>query len=414
MMSHEPIQDVRGPAAPIRVVVLANTTWFLFNFRLNLIRALRDAGYEVIAISPADGYESRLTADGIRHLHWPVDATSVNPLAELRCLRALHGLLKAAGPLVLLSYTPKGNIYGALAAALRGISVVPSVEGLGRVFIRQGGLSWLVQRLYKLAFSQAPRVFFLNNDDIEFFLDRQLVAPEKAERLHGFGVDVDRFKPAAIQLPPDAARPLVFLMTARLLWDKGVGEFVAAARQIRQRHPEVRFQLLGFVVRQDPGAVTMAAIEAWLAEGVIEYLGATDDVLPYLQAVDCVVLPSYYREGMPRVLLEAASVAKPVIAADSTGCRDALINGVSGLLCKPRDAADLAEKMLQMIRMSTASRQEMGRQGRQLMLARFDERQVLERYLAVVKQVTTSADMPRAEAVSGGFLATEPRRGLEP
>jgi glycosyltransferase involved in cell wall biosynthesis len=412
-MSHEPIQVVRGPASPMRVVVLANTTWFLFNFRLNLIRTLRDAGYEVIAISPADGYESRLVAEGIRHLHWPVDATGVNPLAELRCLRALHRLLQLAAPSLLLSYTPKANIYGALAATLLSIAVLPSVEGMGRVFIRESGMSWLVQRLYKLAFGRAARVFFLNNDDMTLFLKRKMVAQENAERLNGFGVDVERFKPPAMPLAEAAGPPRVFLMAARLLWDKGVGEFVAAARQIKQQHPEVRFQLLGFVVQQDPCAVSIEEIEAWTAEGTIEFLGATDDVMPYLLAADCVVLPSY-REGMPRILLEAASVAKPVIAADSIGCRDALIDGVSGLVCKPRDAADLAERLLQMIHMSSASRHEMGRQGRMLMLARFDERQVLERYLAVVKQVTTRADMPRADAVSGEFHATEPRRGLEP
>ncbi len=379
-------------AGAVRVGVLSNTTWYLFNFRLNLMRALRDAGYQVIAIGPRDGYESRIEAAGFRHVDWSLDRAGTHPLNELGCVRDLRRSLKVEKLDVLLSYTPKGNIYAALASQY-DIPVIANVSGLGRAFMKTGPLNWLVQGLYWLTFRRLAWVFFQNRDDMTLFVRRRLVGESKIECLPGSGVDVRRFRPASDAEPVVAsALPFVFLLAARLLWDKGIGEYVEAARRIKQAHPATRFQLLGFLDARQHGSVARTTIEAWTAEGLIEYLGATDDVLPFLQAADCVVLPSY-REGMPRILLEAASVAKPVIAADSPGCRDALVDGVTGLLCKPRDSGDLATKMLSMLQMPPEKRREMGRQGRLRMLESFDENRVLTRYLAVLQRLTTHSNL---------------------
>jgi len=172
-----------------------------------------------------------------------------------------------------------------------------------------------------------------------------------------------------------------------MLWDKGVGEYVAAARLLRQRFPDAEFCLLGFLDVQNPAAISRSQMEEWVAEGVLNYLGATDDVRPQLVAADCIVLPSYYREGVPRSLLEASAIGRPVVTTHSVGCRDAVQDGVNGFLCRPRDVADLAEKLERMIELSPAARAEMGRRGREKMECEFDERIVIDRYLAMIREI---------------------------
>ncbi len=369
----------------MRIAVLANTTWYLFNFRLNLMRALMTAGYEVVAIGPDDAYVEKLRVAGIRHASIPLVGASINPLREMQTVWALYRLFKKEGVDLVLSYTPKGNIYGALAAAMVGIPTVANVSGLGRVFIRRSPLTWLVQGLYRWIFRRAFRVFFQNREDMNMFLALGLVPPDKAERIPGSGVDVMHFLPKEEGGENDE-RGLVFLLVARMLWDKGVGEYVEAARSLKSQYPAARFCLLGFVGVENPSAIPLETIQTWEKEGIVEYLGHTDDVIAILRLADCVVLPSY-REGVPRTLLEAASMAMPVITTDAPGCRDTVDDGVTGFLCQPKDAMDLANKMERMLNLPVGARREMGRKGREKMLREFDERIVIEHYLKVVALV---------------------------
>ena len=383
----------------MRIAVIANSSWYLVNFRLSLMQALTAAGHEVVAVGPPDSYVGRLAAAGIRHRTVPLAAASVNPIRELGTVLALYRVIRDEGIDVVLSYTPKGNIYSAIAAAVNGSLTVPNVSGLGLVFIRRSPLTWLVKQLYRLTFWRAVRVFFQNHDDLALFVRLGLVRAEKAQRLPGSGVDLVRFAPAergtasasaerALQAGAAEAssrRNFAFLLVARLLWDKGVGEYVEAARKVRLKYPAVEFRLLGFLDVQNPSAIPKAKVEAWVAEGVVDYLGSTDDVLPYLREADCVVLPSY-REGVPRTLLEAAAMARPLITTDAPGCRDAVDDGVTGLLCRPQDADDLADKMLRMIEMDRDELLAMGRRGREKMVREFDERIVISHYLQVVDE----------------------------
>lgn len=384
----------------MRIAVIANSSWYLVNFRLSLMQALTAAGHEVVAVGPPDSYVGRLSSAGIRHRAVPLAAASVNPVRELGTVLALYRVIRDEGIDVVLSYTPKGNIYSAIAAAMNGSLTVPNVSGLGRVFIRRSPLTWLVKQLYRLTFWRAVRVFFQNHDDLALFVRLGLVRAEKAQRLPGSGVDLVRFAPAepgaaspsaerALQTGAGEAssrRNFAFLLVARLLWDKGVGEYVEAARKVRLKFPAVQFRLLGFLDVQNPSAIPKAKVEAWVAEGVVAYLGSTDDVLPYLSEADCVVLPSFYREGVPRTLLEAAAMARPLITTDAPGCRDAVDDGVTGFLCRLQDADDLAAKMLRMIEMDRDELLAMGRRGREKMVREFDERIVISRYLQVVDE----------------------------
>lgn len=370
----------------MRVAVVSNTSWYLFNFRRNLIHALMADGHDVIAVSPEDEYTAHLTSSGIRHEAISLSGSGTHWLTELRSVLGLRRVFRRHRVVIVLSNTPKGNLYSALACMSAGIQFVPNVSGLGRAFIQTSFVTRVARLLYRLTFRKAHRVFFQNLDDQDIFLCTGLVRAGKSEHIPGSGVDLDRFN-AAPRVDRDADAP-VFILIARMLWDKGVGEFVEAARIVRRKYPLATFHLLGPADSDNPASIGRSQIDAWQAEGVTTYLGKTDDVRPHIADADAVVLPSY-REGVPRTLLEAAAMARPIITTDAPGCRDTVIDGKTGLLCKVRDAADLASAMLRFAAMDQASRIAMGEQGRARVVNVFDERIVIDRYRKVL------ASLPR-------------------
>lgn len=368
----------------MKVMIVLNTAWNLVNFRAGLIRALVAQGYEVVAVAPNDEYAPRLAELGCQFVALPMDNKGTHLGRDLWLFFRFIHLLRRERPDVLLGYTIKPNVYGSLAAHLLGIPVVNNIAGLGTVFIRDNWLTKLVRILYKLALSRSRHVFFQNNDDMRLFVDNGLVASHKVSRLPGSGIDLDVFSYTPLHTPEDA--PLCFLLVARLLWDKGVGEYVEAARMVRQKYPTTRFQILGFLDVKNPTAVTRAQMDDWVNQGVVEYLGVSDDVKPYLIAADCVVLPSY-REGVPRSLLEAAAIGRPVITTNAIGCRDVVDDGVNGLLCQVADAPDLADKIVHFIEMTTNERTQMGYAGRKKMQLEFDEKMVIGQYSRTISNI---------------------------
>jgi len=366
--------------APRKIVISINAAWNIVNFRLGLIRALQDAGHEVIALAPPDDYGARLEALGIPYVPIAMDRKGLSPWKDLGLLVRYWRLLRRIRPDLFLGYTAKPNVYGSLAAQALGIKVINNVSGLGTAFIRGGLLSRLVSSLYRLAFRRSATIFFQNEEDRALFLAKKLVRPSQARLLPGSGLDLSHFRPAG---KAGTDEPFTFLLVARLLRDKGVGEYVEAARRVRASFPEARFQLLGFLDVENRTAVTRAEVDSWVEEGLIDYLGQADDVRPFIGAADCVVLPSY-REGLPRTLLEAAAMAKPLIATDVPGCRHVVEPGVTGLLCGPRDAGALAGAMVEMIRAAPERRAEWGRAGREKVEREFDERIVASLYLQAI------------------------------
>lgn len=369
-----------------KIVIALNTAWNLFNFRAGLIRALVAEGYEVVAVAPHDPYASRLAELGCRYVALPMDNKGTNPVRDLLLFFRFLRLFWRERPDVFLGYTVKPNVYGSLAAHLSGVAVINNIAGLGTAFIRDSWLTRLVRLLYKLALSGSRHVFFQNNDDLSLFVGQGLVAPDKVSRLPGSGIDLATFHNVAQSCERDGS--FVFLLVARLLKDKGVGEYVEAARMVRQKFPAVRFQILGFLDAQNPTAVSKEEMTAWVQEGVVEYLGETDEVQPYLAAADCVVLPSY-REGVPRSLLEAAAMAKPIVATDVIGCRDVVSHGVNGLLCKAADAHDLAERLVDMLSLPLEVRLQMGLAGRKKVEDEFDEKVVINQYLMAIRGLSS-------------------------
>jgi glycosyltransferase involved in cell wall biosynthesis len=369
----------------MKIAVVANTAWYLYNFRRNLMSALRDDGHRVLGVSGDGEFAHRLHDEGFEHHAVPFSATGTHPWRETATVLALRRALRRERADLVLSYTPKGNIYAALAGVGAPWRQVMNVSGLGRAFTGSDVIGRLVAGLYRVTMGRAEWVFFQNDDDRWMFLERGFVAASRSSRLPGSGVDLQAF--AAAPMPSRVDDTFVFLMIARLLWDKGVREYVDAARQLRYRWPQARFRLLGPLDDSARTGVPRATLEGWMREGVIDYAGQTDDIRPYLRDADCIVLPSVYREGVPRTLLEAAASARPVITTDSVGCRDAVDPGRSGLLCRGGDDADLAAQMSRMLAMPRAEREAMGAAGRAKMEREFDERRVIDAYRQQVARI---------------------------
>jgi glycosyltransferase involved in cell wall biosynthesis len=377
--------------ANLKILIVVNSSWNLLNFRSGLIRALVAKGYEVVAVAPDDAYSARLSELGCRFVALPMDNQGTHPLRDLLLTFRFWQLLRRERPDVLLAYTVKPNVYGSIAAGLLGIPVVNNIAGLGAVFIKDGWLVRLVRGLYRLAFRRSAKVFFQNGDDKDLFVEAGLVLPEQTDLLPGSGIDLTRFIPEGYESKTSPAPEQIkfrFLLIARMLRDKGVAEYVAAAKLLRAHWPNVDFCLLGFLDVQNPAAISSDEMDAWVAEGYVRYLGVSDDVRSEIATADCIVLPSY-REGTPRTLLEAAAMAKPIITTDAVGCREVVDDGVNGYLCKVRDAEDLAAKMDRMLGLSMDERAAMGRKGRKKMEAQFDEKIVISKYLQVVAELVS-------------------------
>lgn len=370
----------------MKVAIALNTTWNLVNFRSGLIRALLDEGHEVIGVAPEDEYVEDFIKLGCRHVAVEMENQGTSPVDDFGLFLRFFHVFKRERPHVLLAYTVKPNVYASLAAHLLGIPVINNIAGLGAVFISQSLLTRLVKGLYALALSRSSMVFFQNEEDRAQFVAERLVRVARTDVLPGSGIDLQKY---AYSPPlPDAARAFRFLLVARMLWDKGIGEFVEAARRVRRVYPDVECCLLGFLDVQNPAAIPRSEVEAWVAEGVVRYLGVSREVDREIIASDCVVLPSSYREGTPRSLLEAAAIGRPLITTDTPGCRNVVDEGLNGYLCKVRDAASLADAMIRMIEMRPGVRLEMGVYGRKKMEREYDEQLVIGKYLQEVERAT--------------------------
>ncbi|GAA4393276.1 glycosyltransferase family 4 protein [Hymenobacter koreensis] len=369
----------------MRVAIVINTSWNIWNFRRNLVRALQGAGHQVLAIAPPDAYSQRLVTElGCEFVPVEMENKGTNPVQDALLTKRFYDAYRRHRPDVVLQYTIKPNIYGTLAAKLAGVPSVNNVSGLGTVFIVQNFVSRVALALYKFAFQFPYRVFFQNDDDRQLFLQHGLVREAVTDLVPGSGIDTATYRPN-----PDAPvrhEPFVFLMIARVLYEKGVQEYFEAAKAVRAQVPGTRFQLLGGIDESGGVGVKRAVFEEWLKEGHVEYLGTSDDVPGHIHQANSVVLPSY-REGTPKTLLEAAALGKPLVTTDVPGCRETVIDGQNGYLCQVRSADDLAAKLLQVLRLPEADLRRMGQASRQLAVEKFDEQLVLQKYLRTVEEI---------------------------
>ncbi len=365
------------------VVIAANSDWNIVTFRQGLIHALRAAGYEPLVVAAPDpAAKERMEALEIERVRVNIDRSGLNPFADLRLLLQYRRILKNAAPVAFLGFTIKPNIYGCIAARFSRTPTIANISGLGTVFLKSGAVMKLVISMYRYALRHADVIFFQNPDDRELFIGKKLAKPEQARLLPGSGIDLGLYAP--VPLPEGPPR---FLLIARLLGDKGVREFVEAARSLNGQLPGARFQLLGPFDEENRTAIRSAELHEWAEQGTIEYLGSTDDVRPFIEQASAIVLPSY-REGLPRSLLEGAAMGRPLIATDVPGCRELVEDGVTGLLCEARDSASLTEAMKKFARLSPEQRCGMGRAARKAVEQRFSEEIVLQAYLDALAELT--------------------------
>lgn len=353
----------------MKILLVANTDWYLFRFRLGLAHFLTQQGHEVVFVSPPGEYTAEIQSRGHRWVAWQVGRQSANPFSELRSFLQLARIFWREQPNLIHLHTIKPVLYGSLAAGLLGRSaVVRSVTGLGYVFLgndwRASVLRGVVTSAYRLlTLNPHGATIFENEHDRNFFIRSGLVRTAQSIVINGVGVDTDTYQP----LPEPDGIPTVVL-AARMLWDKGVGEFAEAARLLKNKLP-ARFVLVGDSDPGNPANIEASTLRAWVEEGVVEWWGWQSDMRAVFAAAHIVTLPSY-GEGLPTVLIEAAACGRPLVATDVPGCRDVVQDGINGFLAPPKNAPALAtaiERLLQ----DAALRQRMGIQSRRLAEEKF-------------------------------------------
>jgi glycosyltransferase involved in cell wall biosynthesis len=364
----------------MRIAVVLNTSWNIYNFRMSLISTLLSEGHEVHAIAPKDDFTHLLEEAGCIHHSITMDSRGANPLKDAALIVELFLTYRKIRPDIILHYTIKPNVYGTLAAAMLGIPVINNVCGLGTVFLKDNLVSAIAIFLYKISFRFAHKVFFQNPEDLKLFVTKKMVRPEAVDLVPGSGIDLERFSPQ----PFKRNETFTFLLISRLITDKGVLDYIEAVKSLRGSGFRARFQVLGAMDPEHKRGIKVNTIRAWIDTNIIEYLGTTKDVRKYIEQADCIVLPSY-REGTPRTLLEAASSSKPIITTDVPGCNHVVINDYNGFLCRMKDSADLAAKMRQLAGCTDEKLAEFGRNGRLKMEAEYDENLVINKYLRALE-----------------------------
>lgn len=358
----------------MKVMVLSSFTTSLFWFRIDMMKSFRDAGYEVVAVG--DGAEvewsDKFSQLGIAYHQIPVQRNGTNPFSDFKTLSALYKLLKEEKPDKIFSYQAKTVIYGGIAARLLGIKeVYPLIAGVGSIFLGGGFKKKLVRAIlvaeYKMGLKKAKSVFFQNRDDLAVFTDRGIVNAQKVVMLHGSGVNLEKFPPAALPEKPG------FLCISRLIRDKGVVEYLEAARMLHGRHPEARCVLVG-PFDTNPSAIRPEELQPYIDDGSVEYVGEQKDVYPYLQNCTAYVLPSYH-EGTPKTVLEAMACGRAIITTDAPGCRETVTDGANGYLVPVKDVSAIVEAMEKVLA-DSAKTAEMAKTARHIAEEKYDVNKV--------------------------------------
>ncbi len=353
-----------------KIVISINTSWNIFNFRLNLLKYLQAKGYKIIAIAPQDAYSEKLIENGIIFEPITIDNKGNNPLKDLLLIKRYYSLLKKHRPDITLFYTIKPNIYGTLASGLLKIPVITNVSGLGTTFIRTNWISKIAQMLYKFSFRFADKVFFQNKDDRELFIQKQLVSSKKAGLLPGSGVDLTKFTPTPLP------EKLHFLFIGRLLYDKGIIEFLDACKIIKQQY-DVEFSIIGKIEEEANLGISLEKLNSY--KNYINYLGTTDNIRNEIEKASVIVLPSY-REGTPRTLLEGGAMGRPLLATNVAGCKDLVKENYNGWLCEAKSTSDLTKTLEKAILTDREKLVEFGLNSRIFVEENYNEQFVFDLY----------------------------------
>ena len=368
------------------IAFVSNSSWSLYNFRLDVIRHLHQHGYNILVIAPDDEYSVLLVQEGCEYISIDFNNRSENPLLDLSLYNQLKKIYLRKQPALIFHYVIKPNIFGSLAAAACNIKSVAVITGLGYSFAKKDWLYRIVKSLYRKALRKAYEVWFLNNEDAKAFISEKIVDIKRMKVLPGEGVNTNHFSPAT-QEKLQSVRKFTFLMSTRLLISKGIAVYADAARIVKKKGYEVSFELIGFFEKNHPDSIPEEDLKKWEKEGLIQYHGFAKDVRKYLKNADCFVFPSFYNEGVPKCLMEAASMELPVITSLNRGCKEVVLNNSNGYVCNLNDPFDVADKMEKMINLSSEERNRMGKNGRALVIKKFNVESVIKEYERTLKNI---------------------------
>lgn len=359
-----------------KIAFVGNTSFSMYNFRLGVLRKLAEK-HDVVVIAPEDEYSELLKQEGIGHIPITIDSKGTNVFNDLRLIKTLYQIYKAEKFDLIFHFTIKILIYGSLICSIKKIKSIAFTTGLGIVFTKDNLRSKIVKMMYKTALRGVCEVWFLNHDDWSLFVDGNIVPKEKTCIIPSEGVNSDYYCPMESSKKDGKFR---FLLCSRLFGEKGVREFVSAARDLKRKYPDMLFTLLGKCDKGTGSDITAEEIDGWVNEGIIEHMGYAIEVRQFIADSDCVVLPSYYREGVPRCLMEAMSMEKPIVTTNNVGCVEVIEDGVNGYMCEPRSADNLREKMERLYLLSEEDRLAMGKAGRNIIKEKFDEKIIIAKY----------------------------------
>ncbi len=370
----------------LSICFVSNSAWSIYNFRIDVIRHFISRGCTVFVMAAQDEYAALLQQEGCRFIPVHFNNRTENPFTDFALYTHLKSLYKQYRPDMVFHYVIKPNIYGSLAAAAQNIPSIAVITGLGYAFSKHNWLYFLIRRLYTHALRKTREVWFLNNEDAKFFIEQRMAAVEKTRVLHGEGINTNYFLPAAERPSNNRFR---FLMSTRLLKSKGVAMYADAARILKKKNYQVDFVLIGFYEAHHPDTIPVTDIDRWQKEGLIQYSGFAADVRSFLAAADCFVFPSFYNEGVPRCLMEAASMQLPVITSNNRGCKEVVTDNSTGYLCNMNNPFDLADKMEKMMQLSQQERAAMGARGRLLVQEKFNIQRIIQVYEQALQLLPT-------------------------
>lgn len=365
-----------------KIILNANNGFVIYNFRYNLMKKLEENGYTIICMAGKDGSIEEIKNNDWKFIDSNLDRRGTNIFNDLKLFFFYLKIFRKEKPKYILNFTIKPNIYGTLAAKLVSIPVINNVTGLGDIFDKDNLTSKIVKLLYKISFKYPKKVFFQNDDDLKVFLDNKLINKKICGRLPGSGVDIEKFVPQKIEKKDDKIR---FLFLGRISNKKGVRIVNEVSKILTPKYPNIEFQLLGKIYVDEEGYISKEELGNWEKESNIRYLGTSKDVRNEIKQADCIIFPSFYREGVPKSLIEAAAMEKPILTTNNVGCRDIVKDGYNGYLAKPNDVESMVKIIEKFLALTNEERSKLGKNGRKKVVAEFDEKIVINKYLTEIK-----------------------------
>lgn len=366
-----------------RVVVSSNTSWSIINFRKELIDFLISNKCEVFVISPFDKYTERIK-ENYNFRQISIDRKGQNIFKDIRTLIQYFKIYRSLKPDIALHFTIKPNIYGTIASYLLGIKSINNITGLGTIFTHKSLKFNLIGFLYKISLKLSSVVYVQNYYDFKIIRKSKILSDHPLRKLPGSGVNLDRFKPS---LDNNETQELNFLCISRLIKEKGIIDYINACKELMP-YDNIKCYLAGFIDEEDPTHIPYLQIKKWEEEKIIHFLGEFDDVREIIRKMDCIVLPSYYKEGTPKILIESASMGKPIITTREPGCKDVVDDHLTGYLIEKKDSLDLKSKMLKIYSDGKLKNRKMGMEGRKKMVTEYNQDIIFETYWQDILSLT--------------------------